>query len=171
MSVRPGKTQISMGIRPVWSESSLSAWRKLGSLATHWMHSEDWSDSGDAQADLSLRRVHIHFVDFVMSRLKWWGITDDMSCSMTRLAWASTQSGQSSLCTLRVAKDPTLPDVDSKDWSNWPNAQADLSVCWVLVLSCCDSHVIYVTFLATYLKKGDLFTLNNWKQWHCFSLT
>ena len=35
MTVRPAKTQISLGIRPVWSESSLSAWRKLGSLATH----------------------------------------------------------------------------------------------------------------------------------------
>ena len=30
----------------------LSAWRKLGSLATHWAHSEDWSDWVDAQADL-----------------------------------------------------------------------------------------------------------------------
>ena len=30
--VRPAKTQISLGIRPVWSESSLSAWGKLGSL-------------------------------------------------------------------------------------------------------------------------------------------
>ena len=39
--VCPAKTQISLGIRPVWSESSLSAWRKLGSLATHEMHSED----------------------------------------------------------------------------------------------------------------------------------
>ena len=28
--VRPAKTQISLGIRPVWSESLLSAWRKLG---------------------------------------------------------------------------------------------------------------------------------------------
>ena len=35
VSVRPAKTQISLGIRPVWSESSLSAWRNLGSLATH----------------------------------------------------------------------------------------------------------------------------------------
>ena len=35
MSVRPAKTQISLGIHPVWSESSLSAWNKLGSLATH----------------------------------------------------------------------------------------------------------------------------------------
>ena len=33
--VRPAKTQISLGIRPIWSESSLSAWRKQGSLATH----------------------------------------------------------------------------------------------------------------------------------------
>ena len=35
VSVPPAKTQISLGIRPVWSESSLSAWRNLGSLATH----------------------------------------------------------------------------------------------------------------------------------------
>ena len=35
MSVRPAKTQISLGIRPVGLESSLSAWSKLGSLATH----------------------------------------------------------------------------------------------------------------------------------------
>ena len=46
MSVRPAKTQISLGIRPVWSESSLSAWRNLGSLATHWAHSEDSDQNG-----------------------------------------------------------------------------------------------------------------------------
>ena len=43
VSVCPAKTQISLGIRPVWSESSLSAWsawRKLGPLATYWAHSE-----------------------------------------------------------------------------------------------------------------------------------
>ena len=68
--VRPAKTQISLGIRPVWSESSLSARRKLESLATHWAHSEDWSDWVDAQADLSLRWAHSHFVGFVMRRLK-----------------------------------------------------------------------------------------------------
>ena len=46
MTVRPTKTQISLGIRPVWSESSLSAWRKLGSLATHWAHNEDSDQTG-----------------------------------------------------------------------------------------------------------------------------
>ena len=63
--VRPAKTQISLGIRLVWSESLLSAWRKLGSLATHWVHSED----SDHQADQSLRWVHSNFVGFVMRRL------------------------------------------------------------------------------------------------------
>ena len=46
MTVRPAKTQISLGICPVWSESSLSAWRKLGSLATHWAHSKDADQTG-----------------------------------------------------------------------------------------------------------------------------
>ena len=46
VAVHPAKTQISLGIRPVWSESSLSTWRKLGSLATHWMHSEDSDQTG-----------------------------------------------------------------------------------------------------------------------------
>ena len=29
-----------LSVRPVWSESSLSAWRNIGSLVTHWAHSE-----------------------------------------------------------------------------------------------------------------------------------
>ena len=56
--MRPAKTQISLGIRPVWSEffslgirpvwseSSLSAWRKVGFLATHWTHSEGSDKTG-----------------------------------------------------------------------------------------------------------------------------
>ena len=44
--VRPVKTQISLGIRPVWSESALSAWRKPGSLATHWTPCEDSDQTG-----------------------------------------------------------------------------------------------------------------------------
>ena len=46
VTVRPAKTQISLGIRPVWSEFSLSAWRKLGSLASHWAHSQDSDQTG-----------------------------------------------------------------------------------------------------------------------------
>ena len=44
--VRPVKTQISRSIRPVWSESSPSAWIYLGSLAIHSAHSEDPDQTG-----------------------------------------------------------------------------------------------------------------------------
>ena len=71
MSMRPAKTQISLSINPGWSESSLSTWRKLGSLATHlsaqWRL---WSAWADAKADLSLHCACPHFVGFVMSWLK-----------------------------------------------------------------------------------------------------
>ena len=62
--MRPAKTQISLGIRPVWSESSLSAWRKPGPLATLWSHSRLWSDWADSQADLSLGWAHMPFCWF-----------------------------------------------------------------------------------------------------------
>ena len=44
--VCPAKTQINLDIRPVWSESSLSARRKLMSLATHWAHTDDSDQTG-----------------------------------------------------------------------------------------------------------------------------
>ena len=46
LSVCPAKTQMSLGIRPVWSESSLSAWGNLWSLAVHWTHSDDSDQTG-----------------------------------------------------------------------------------------------------------------------------
>ena len=64
------KTKISLGIRPVWTESSLCAqWVAKDPSFLH-ADSEDWSDWADAQADLSPRWAHNHFVGFVMSRLK-----------------------------------------------------------------------------------------------------
>ena len=62
--VCPGKTQMSLGILPVWLESSLSAWRSIESLSTHRVYSEDWSDRAYAQADLSLRWAHRSFCWF-----------------------------------------------------------------------------------------------------------
>ena len=62
--VRPAKTQISQGVRPVWSESSLSTWRNGGSSATQWVHCEDSDQTWRAQADLSLRWAHRSFCWF-----------------------------------------------------------------------------------------------------------
>ena len=63
----PAKTHLRLGICPVWSESSLSAWRNIGSLATH--RRLDWSDWADAQADLSLRWAHMSCCFFVVLQL------------------------------------------------------------------------------------------------------
>ena len=70
--VRPLKTQISLGICPVWSVSLLCAqWvakdPRLSSCGRRRLWSA-WAIS--AQADLSLHWAHSHFVGFVLSRLK-----------------------------------------------------------------------------------------------------
>ena len=44
--LRPAKTQISLGICPVWSESSPSTWRNIGPLTTYWVHSQDSDHTG-----------------------------------------------------------------------------------------------------------------------------
>ena len=68
--VRPAKTQFSLGIRPVWSESSLSVWRKLGSWATHWAHSGDPDQTGRMPRLIWVFTGRTcHFVGFVMLRL------------------------------------------------------------------------------------------------------
>ena len=53
--MRRAKIQISLGIHPVWSESSLSAWRNIGPLTIYWAHrsfgmctgisNDKWSES------------------------------------------------------------------------------------------------------------------------------
>ena len=63
------KTQTSLGLRPVRSESSLFAWRKFGPLATLSAHSED-SDQTSKQCrpwcpDLSVRRLRLMYIIYV----------------------------------------------------------------------------------------------------------
>ena len=70
--VHPVKTQISLDMRPVWSESSLSAWNKLGSLTTHWALSKDSDQTGRMPRLIWVFAGHTcHFVGFVMRQLKW----------------------------------------------------------------------------------------------------
>ena len=69
VSLCPAKTQISLSIRPVWSESSLSAWRKRGSLATHSAHSEDSDQTGQMPRLIWVFAGHTcHSVVFIMKR-------------------------------------------------------------------------------------------------------
>ena len=67
--VRPAKTQISLGVRPVWSVFAVHM--KKARVLSYPLRAQRrlWSDWADAQADLSLRWPHTHFVGFVMSWL------------------------------------------------------------------------------------------------------
>ena len=69
MTERLAKTQISLGIRPVWSESSLSAWRNLGPQLPIERTAKTLIRLGGCQADLSLCWTHSHFVSFIVRQL------------------------------------------------------------------------------------------------------
>ena len=55
--VRPAMTQISLGLRQVWSVIAVCM-KNVGSLSTQKAHSKDWPDWADVQADLNLSWVH-----------------------------------------------------------------------------------------------------------------
>ena len=64
-------------LRSAWAsaqsdQSSLSASRKLGSLATHWAHSEDSDQTGRMPRLIRVFTGHTHFVGFIMRWLKCW---------------------------------------------------------------------------------------------------
>ena len=87
MSVRPAKTQISLGIRPVWSVFACVLWVAKEPSFLH-ADSEDWSDWANAQADRSLRWAHTHFAGFVMSRLTY-------RCYIQNITTLAEQTGSS----------------------------------------------------------------------------
>ena len=65
--LRPAKTQISLCVRPVWSESSLSAWRNIESSGTHWAHCEDSDQTGRTPRLIWVFAGHKgYFVGFAM---------------------------------------------------------------------------------------------------------
>ena len=63
----------------------VSAWRNLGALATHWVHSKDWSDRVDAQADLSLRWTDTPYCWFCYAAAQNW------SCNLYSISDSSQQ--------------------------------------------------------------------------------
>ena len=105
--VRPAKTLISLGICPVWSESSLSAWRKRGSLATQWAHSEDSDQTG------------------WMPRLIWFFagrtvISLVLSCRGSNFVWSISEMGKSNFYS-NVTKNAIMSIYVKIDWK--PSSQ------------------------------------------------
>ena len=87
--VHSAKTQISLDIRPVWSESSLSAWRSIGSLTTDWVHSKDSDQSGRMPRLIWVFAGHIFIFGFVMSWLKCFIIIKDLDFKYCHIIWPS----------------------------------------------------------------------------------
>ena len=57
--VHSTKTQISLGICPIWLECSLSAWRNIAPLTTYWAHSKDSDHTGRMPMLICLCWAHI----------------------------------------------------------------------------------------------------------------
>ena len=75
-------------------------------------------------------------MSFICARA--WQNRQNNLCIQRRLrsALVSTQPDQCLLWALWVAKDPKFLQADSKDWSDWADALADLSLCWADHLIC-----------------------------------
>ena len=91
---RLAKTQISLRISAVWSESLLSAWRCLRSLSTFWAYSEG--------SDQTARLIWVFagptcvFVGFVMLRL------NKLEQTVLSAAKKETESDKSAVCGTKL---------------------------------------------------------------------
>ena len=159
MSMRPAKTQISLGICPDWSVFAVrmkKAWVLSYPLSAQ---QRLWSDFEDAQADMSLRWAHMPLCWFVMRQLKLlccqsaglkWKISKgnhlaihkrDSSLVMKKPVFGDLWRGktQTGLLSYRDSKGLAILDLGSKLYYPgskqqrcWPDCgyvQADLRLC------------------------------------------
>ena len=64
-------TQISLGIRPVWSVFDVHMKKAWVLIATHWSNSEDSDQTGRMPRLIFRQWAHNRFVGFGMRRLKF----------------------------------------------------------------------------------------------------
>ena len=169
VTVRPAKTQISLGIRPVWSEASLSAWRKLGSLATHWVHSEDSDETGRMPRliwvfagrtfillDLSCRGSPQSFLLIIWAAPSEFGTYRICEQRRFRRACASAQSRQNLRCSLMQAVSQEEPSDRKPDpWPLWMAGHAQLK----FVMTECSKTQIRLAGLIYYFSQNFIYKL------------
>ena len=121
--VRPAKTQTSLGIRLVWSESSLSAWRKLGSLATLWANSEDSDQTGRMPRLICFGWAHMPFCWFCLEAVQNYSSEFLNECHVLLVSVLEYNDHPPSLITFTLcaqwvvsrSKNPKLVNADSED--------------------------------------------------------
>ena len=156
----PAKTQISLGIRPVWSESLLSAWRNLGSLATHWAYSVDSDQTGQIPRLIWVFAGHTVIL-LVLSwrRLKWcygnffqehWEHTDQPCECLQDVSIVTIMS--------HVMRKPFYAICEHKrPRSDCASAQSDEHL-WCLLLRYYNTYICYVQ---------NFKTLTSFYSWAC----
>ena len=88
MTWASAKTQISLGIQPVWLESSLFAWINLGSSASCWARSEDSDQIGRMSRLTWVFAVRTyHFVSFVELRLNYYSLVKNLNIHIVGQDW------------------------------------------------------------------------------------
>ena len=128
--VRPAKTQISLGICPVWSESSLSAWRNIKSLATHWAGERGGSvvecrtPEREVRGSRPTAAVLCPWARHFTPR-KYWLITQE-AMAPSRYDWKIVDWD-----VKPQHNQPTNPlSAQQRLWSDRADAQADSSLRW-----------------------------------------
>ena len=162
----PAKTQISLGIHPVWSKSLLSAWRKLGSLATYWAHSEDSDQTGQiprliwvfAGAQVIMLVFSLGGPFFVQTLLYWQQVEFELPHDKTnKMAYVPSEESDQpghppslirvfAVCMKKAWVLSYSLSAQRRHWSDWTDAQADLNLRWA------QSHFVGLSW-------GDSFNL------------
>ena len=88
--VRQAKTQISLGIRPVWTETSPPAWGKLGSFATHWAKAKTLIRLGGCPGWSESSLAHMSFCWFCHAAAQIIEYENSLSVSVKELVIPST---------------------------------------------------------------------------------
>ena len=172
----PAKTQISLDICLVWSESSLSAWRNIGSLAIHWAHSED-SNQNLRWAQRSFCWFCHEVAEFSVLTgswyVYWWVfLSDCLPTDSPRDGAAATDRGGG---RIQKVQSPDLPtschvryvrDIHHVYWAQ-PYIRFQLSdverfVC-INALHLMFSEIVY--FMWRHLCQGDITHQLTWKNY------
>ena len=91
MACAPSEDSDQPGHPPVWSESSQSARRKLGPLATHWANSKDSGQTGRMPRLICVFAGRtFHLVGFVVRWLIWESRKTKGACTFAQDCWEAS---------------------------------------------------------------------------------
>ena len=117
-------------------QSLLPTWRKLGSLATHWVHTKDSDQTGWMPRLIWVfAGCTSHFVGFVVRWLIWDRAWQNLQNDSRSSKDSDQQWHSSSLLSKLSSQGSKFSSyyTSSKGWSDISDAQADLGLSFVIM--------------------------------------